>query len=151
MRVQSAFSDQDKETFDETNKSLLCFRWSRCLPENWCTIISRATATICTVTTRSRSRTRPSQSLCRELCSIFRSDSTWEGGLGRFIGDRGYQRLCVEEAKSVFSLSHVSFSWFSVTAVTVRSFFSLYKYVRLRRMRFEGRGTWWVAGDWGRK
>lgn len=64
------------------------------------------------------------------------------GGLGRFIGDRGYQRLCVEEAKSVFSLSHVCFSWFSVTAVTVRSFFSLYKYVRLRRMRFEGRGTW---------
>lgn len=64
------------------------------------------------------------------------------GGLGRFIGDRGDQRLCVEETKSVFTLSHVCFSWFSATAVTFFSFFSLYKYMRLRRMRFEGRGTW---------
>ncbi|CAF93813.1 unnamed protein product [Tetraodon nigroviridis] len=54
-------------------------RWSRCLPENWCTITSRVMASTCTVMTPSRSRT-PSTTLCRELCSTFSTDR-----LGSFI------------------------------------------------------------------
>lgn len=51
-------------------------RWSRCLPENWCTITSRTMATTCGPTTTSRNRTHLQQSTIplRDLCSISRSD-----------------------------------------------------------------------------
>lgn len=119
------------------------------MPENWCTITSRAMASTCTVMTLFRSRTH-SATLCRELCSIFSRDR-----LGRFTSVQlsalsvavcwGGQKACFHSHTDVLdglcNCSHVPFSLF----------FSSLQVCETVRMRFEGRGTWWVAGDWVRK